>query len=461
MTNWHNGIFRTGAKGIRFQIPGFHASLPAGRHSAQRLVSVFAALRSSLAAGLLDQAIVSFGNFGLNIALARMLPLHDYGVLSVVLSFMLFLNTLHAALVGYPLSVHSAPANRRAHGKFLSTAFILTVLCAPVCLAVLGGALAGMKHLALLPFAGAALLLWQIQEVYRRSALARASNTTAIFTDAVRYLGALAAIVALRSAISMDRALVLIGVASAFAAMPMLNNLRHGMTTALGNITREIAIHWRLAAPVLGANVLVALSTQWFLWLIAWHQSPENSGALVALANIAAISSPVMFGVENIMVPEIARRRESLSFNELKRLLGMRIGICGLLLAPLFTAIAVFPEAAIRLFYGAHSPFVHETLPLRLMILAYASYMVSFIMSATLRGYRSGSSVFLMQFYPAMLGITLGSWLTVEYGLTGACAASLLAGLLRAALGMHFVLGLRAATQSPRTSSMALGTSPP
>ncbi len=460
MTHRAGRLFHAIAKGIRFQIWGFQANLQSADFRRNGLKSLSAVPRSRLAAGLIDQAIVSFGNFGLNIALARSLPLHDYGVVSLVLSFMLFLNTLHAAMIGYPLSVRSAPADSVTQKRLLGTAALLTAACIPLAAVILGGALASLGRLDLLPFAIGALALWQLQEVYRRAALARSDTSTAIATDVVRYLGLLIILIAWHMAITIERTLALLAATSALAALPLLRFLRSTLRAGMGELPREAGIQWRLAAPVLGANLLVALSTQWFLWLMAWHQGAEISGALVALTSIVAISSPVMFGAENILVPEIARIRHALSFAELQRMIGARAVVCGLLLTPLFVFIAVFPETAIRLFYGAGSPFVHAALPLRLLVPAYACFVVSYILGAVLRGFQNGFAIFRMQFFPAVLGLTLGSWLTIAYGLTGACLATLLAGLLRAGLGLYFVLGLKT-TLRMELANVSAGAAPP
>src|ERR1700761_6481129 len=106
-------------------------------------------LRSGLAGGLADQAVVSLGNFALSVSLARLLPVAGYGQFSVALSFLLFFNTLHQAVIVYPLSVHAAPADEPRYAQILQSAMILTPLCALMFLPVLGAGLASMGAVAL------------------------------------------------------------------------------------------------------------------------------------------------------------------------------------------------------------------------------------------------------------------------------------------------------------------------
>jgi O-antigen/teichoic acid export membrane protein len=394
-----------------------------------------------LAGGLADQAIVSFGNFALNVTLARSLPAADYGAYSVVLSFILVLNTLHQALVTYPLSVQTAPS-----GRPLAIALLLTPLCALAFLPLLGVATASVGHLGLLPAAGAALVCWQMQEVVRRGLLADSRHVPLIALDALRYLGPLAAVWGLRAHLAIGGVFLVVAAASALAAIPVALRLGRDWRSAAQGLRAEIPGHWRLGAPVLGANLLAALSTQWFLWLLAWHDDAPGAAALVALANVVAVASPVIFGMENVLVPEVARARDTLSFPGLLRLVGRRGLVAAGLVGPLFLVILAAPDWAARLFYGRDSAYAGHPGELRLLALAYACYLAATLFSAALRGYRASGAVFRMQLYPALFGLTLGSWLTWRFGLSGACVASVAAGALRAAVGLVYLLRLRPLT---------------
>ncbi len=403
-------------------------------------------LELGLAGGLADQAVVSFGNFALNVTLARALSAADYGALSVSLSFILFFNTLHQALVTYPLSVHGATAGQARYRYLVAVAAILTPACALIFVPALGAGLFSVARLDLLPLAIFALLSWQLQEVFRRGLLARARYPVAIAVDLIRYVGTFLAALALVPHLTIAGVFLLIGTISLLAILPAAPLTWGSLASALRNVRTEIAGHWRMAAPVLGANMLAALSVQWFLWLLAWHQDTGGAAALVALANVVAISSPIMFGMENILVPEVARGQDRLTFSDLLHLVRRRGLLCGALIAPFFLLILAFPEGAVRIFYGRATPYAAYPEALRILVLAYSSYLGAYIFGAVLRGYRASGAVFKMQLYPALFGLTIGSWLTWRYGLSGACIASLSAGLLRAGVGFHGMLRLRGLT---------------
>jgi len=394
----------------------------------------------NLVGGLADQAIVSLGNFALTVLLARALPAAQYGEFSVALSFILFFNTLHQALVIYPLSVRGASASAEAFPPLAGAALLLTPLCALAFLPGLGAGLVSVARLDLLGPAFLALLAWQWQEVVRRGLLARRRFAAAIAIDLVRYFGTAGAVLGLAHDLTPGWVFLLIAALSLAAILPFLPDGWRAARPAARHLGAELAGHWRLAAPVLGASLLTALSVQWFLWLLAWQGRPDHAAALVALANIVSIANPLILGIENILVPEIARLRDRLDTAALVRLAARRGLACAALIAPFFLAILLFPEQAARLFYGAATPYAGQPGCLRILVAAYVTTLAAAVVGAALRGLQASGAVFRMQLYPALLGLTLGSWLTWRFGVPGACLAALLAGLVRTGAGLRFLL---------------------
>ena len=159
-------------------------------------MSLFKAHRFGFFSVLTDQAIVSAGNFGLNVLMARNFSENDYGAFALILSFILFLNTLHQAFVAFPLSVQGAAAPPSRIGYLLAVAAAITLLETLLFFPVLGGAVLSVKRLALFLPACVFMLAWQLQEVWRRGLIARGRYASAIGNDFVRYITALAALAA-------------------------------------------------------------------------------------------------------------------------------------------------------------------------------------------------------------------------------------------------------------------------
>ena len=136
-------------------------------------------LRSPALWTIADQAIASVGNFLSGVVLARHLPVSSYGAYALLLTSMLFLNSLHAALVTCPMSILGASHDRQRLGKYSSAALWMTLMLLPVLgsamgLAVYCGGSPGgsMRIVMLAAGAVAAMLLWQMQETTRRGLMA-------------------------------------------------------------------------------------------------------------------------------------------------------------------------------------------------------------------------------------------------------------------------------------------------
>jgi O-antigen/teichoic acid export membrane protein len=227
-----------------------------------------------------------------------------------------------------------------------------------------------------------------------------------------------------------------------------------GASAATREIQESFSDRLRITGPVIAANVLAAFSNQWFLWMLTWTHGFRSSGALVALANIAAVASPVIFGLENIILPEISRERSRRSFGALVNLMGWRLAAGALLIGPFLAAIAIWPGDATRLVYGRTPEYAQFASCLRLLAFSYAAFFCSTALSAALRAYCSSRAVLMMQLWPALLGITVGSILIRIYGVEGACMSICLAASLRVVIALYYVMQLRELT--PRDAGSML-----
>lgn len=410
-----------------------------------KMINLF---RVPMFGGLSDQIIVSLCNFALNVYLVRRISGSEYGVFSFLLSVMVFLNSMHQAFVTYPLSVYGASASSREFDRLLIGAASATTVGAVVLVPLLVGAAASVGLLSLAISASIAMVAWQLQEVCRRGFLARSRFAAAVGSDSFRYAGVLACVVGLSAAVPVSLSAIfgVIAVGSAAGSGALVAASLRNTSVVPRKILDGFSERLRITGPVIGANVLAAFSNQWFLWMLTWTHGFQSSGALVALANIAAVSSPVIFGVENIIVPEVSRERKNLSFAALVSLLARRLAAGGLLIGPFLAAIVFWPGDAARLVYGRASDYAELTSCLRLLAFAYGAFFCSTALSAALRGYCSGRAVLMIQLWPAVLGVTVGSILIGTYGLEGACTATLLAASLRVLIALYLVIQLRELT---------------
>ena len=138
---------------------------------------------------LVDQCVVSGGNFLLMVLLARSLSEEDYGEFALFLGAIFLLRTIDYSFISYPLSVRLCVANDDERARLLGNTVVLTVALSLVLvmLMALGTTLLERDNI-LLP-ACLCYLCWQAQETSRRFLLADFRYREAVHGDGVAYVG--------------------------------------------------------------------------------------------------------------------------------------------------------------------------------------------------------------------------------------------------------------------------------
>src|SRR4051812_38165484 len=78
---------------------------------------------------LVDQALVSAGNFFTLIVVARALPAKsEYGTFGLLLEAIFYFNTLQSALITYPLTIRGAVVGQRRLRRLATAALIMTAV---------------------------------------------------------------------------------------------------------------------------------------------------------------------------------------------------------------------------------------------------------------------------------------------------------------------------------------------
>src|SRR5215469_16286238 len=110
-----------------------------------------------------DQCVISLGNFLTTILMARALPPAEYGVFALIFGAIIMLNTVHGALVVYPVIVSIARTGPTSSRQIVTVALVAGVAVS-LTLGVAGGLAALWTGRAgfFLP-ALAALVAWQFQ----------------------------------------------------------------------------------------------------------------------------------------------------------------------------------------------------------------------------------------------------------------------------------------------------------
>ena len=122
-------------------------------------------------------------------AIARALPPAEFGIYAVVFAAVLVLNTFHAALVTFVISIRGPALDDERLGALTSTALLVTSALSAILSCVAAIAVWTTGRPLLIPFVVAALACWQLQETTRTAFFAHFRQRDALPGDVISYLG--------------------------------------------------------------------------------------------------------------------------------------------------------------------------------------------------------------------------------------------------------------------------------
>ncbi len=384
---------------------------------------------------LMDQGVVSLGNCATNVILMRGIAAHEFGLFSMLLEMMLFLNTLQAALVIYPLSVRGAILDDRALRRLSGACLMLTALIAlPLGLAVATMATVMASSLVVGLFAIAALLLWQCQETLRRAMMSHGGQKRCLPGDAISYLGQAACVFMLARAGTLN-------IASAFAVMALtsgaavvVQSIQIRPTFAVLRSLRDTALDfWRLGRWIMFGNFTLIITTLGCSWTLAGLHGTTEVAQFQALANVLKLSNPMTICMAGLIVPAAARAFRTEGLPDAKRV-SMRFGLLtASALVPYYLFLLIFPTVAIRLVCGANPAYAELGNELRAFVLWYSTLLVAQIAGSYLNAVEQSKRSFNAQLAQTAATLIITIPLTAFYGLDGLLLGGVIANTVMAA----------------------------
>lgn len=371
-----------------------------------------------------DQAVVSLGNFLTTIILARSFLPEAYGVWTVLFGLILFLNSIHASLISYPLTVMVATHDRDRDGHPISDALVLTVMLnLPLGLVVLGaGALIGRFTLGL--WVWLALLCWQLQETTRRALMARFTCRKALLGDAISYLGQAGFVWTLSytGGLSLARAFGIVAATCGLAALTQALQLREhiGWPSRWNQLTERF---WKMGHWVLWSELASSFGFQATPWVLFLLRGAGAAAGYQAISNLLGLSHPVMLSLGNVIVPAAARARARNGLEAARRVALVHTTQGGVLLLLAFGILIAFPKQLLALFYGSGSAYLTLDQDIRLFAVVYFLFFISLAMKFLLNALQQTRRQFVAE-------LVCGCWLGViivplvlRFGLAGAIGA--------------------------------------
>lgn len=428
-----------------------------------RKAAIFRALAEDSRRGFwafADQGIVSVGNFGLSIVLARHFAreqaLAEYGAFWVLMELMFFLNGLQGALVVYPLSVRGASLDRHGLGRMTSESLLWTAICAPLpFLCMMTTAWVAHIPVGVGLWAGVAMILWQSQETTRRALMAQNRFRAVCLGDFISYVGQVVLVLLLSRHDSLDLYTTFQTVAATSGLGWLLQSfqLRLRRTTLKSFVAFGIE-GWNLGRWMLFGNLTNIFSGALFNWNLAYWAGLEMLGVYQALVNLIRPANPLAFAVATLITPNVARARTTHG-DRRARIVAARFGLLGLiLLLPYLGFLIIFPRTSLELFYGAGSSSLVYASLVPLAAIAVGMVYASITLGAFLNGSERPKESFAGQVIYSCSYVVLVMPLSALFGIEGAVWGWLIASTLLATTYVYFTTGFMRGS-SARSGSVA------
>jgi O-antigen/teichoic acid export membrane protein len=323
---------------------------------------------------LVDQGIVSLGNFATTALMIRYLAKDDFARFGLFFEVILYLNSFQAALVTYPLTVRGTNADPLRLRKLATGCLGFTLALAPalaalmtlaswllskvhsadVADAVAAAPAATVFHAA--PYAIAAMLLWQAQEVMRRALLSQFRYQAVLPGDAVSYLGQAVAffILAKQHSLTLSHALLSMAITSALAAA--LQAMQIGLSKMSFSDMKQTAIDfWSFGRWSLSTSVAAIFTDFSFSWLLAGAGGLEASAAFQVMGNLTKPCNIVINAIPNVATPAAARARAQTGVKAGWVTTVKYFALGAVVLSPYVLALLIWPQGIMKLLYRTNA----------------------------------------------------------------------------------------------------------
>ena len=404
---------------------------------------------------LVDQGVVSFGNFLVNVLLARTLSAEDYGKFALFLGAIFILRVIDYSLISYPLSVRLCVASDEERAGLIGNTFLLTAALSLVLVVVvaLGTTLLEADNIVL-P-ACLCFLCWQAQETSRRCLLADFRYRAAVAGDGIAYVGQALLIVLLAwlDDITLPAALYMMSATFGIGALAHASKLRYAWPD-LAEARLLAREYFSVGKWSLVNYQLVLARVQLLPWVLAALTGTAATASLQAGLNIANMMNPIIFGIGNA-IPQVAAHA-----HRTEGVIGASRAACGYVLFGLSPILVIsaaaflMPNLLLRTVYGPSSPYLAAAMGLQLLAVAGVLDYIAEMISKTLLGVQAGRLASAVNVVAVGAAAVLAFALIGPLGVLGACLALLIANLVRAISAVFAIAWLIADEKSRESAAV-------
>jgi O-antigen/teichoic acid export membrane protein len=373
---------------------------------------------------LLDQGVVSAGNFFTLLFIARRLAAEDFGLFSLAMMATLFLANLHRALFTQPLNILGAAEELPQLGGRVLALLRAHLLAIPVAVAMLIIlSIRFFPQKALLFGCAAYVACFFLQEMLRRYWYTKGRFDRALANDAVSYGGQLLVLILTDMVWPIDgpRAFVVMALTSMAAFLLGLRKMQMPRDVVRCSVTGVLVQHWKLSKWLMLTVLAVWGASQIYPFLIS-PLGPIAVASFAACRNLLNAMGVIVQSVGNYLPTRAAVLLRQQGKSTFRRHLIQTVGRSALLGSLFLLAMLLFAETLMHLFYNG----MYDVAAPLLRILAIGTFFS--LMGAVLGAYslamEDSRSSFLANLGATAFTFTAGLWLIHTHGISGAAAAT-------------------------------------
>ncbi len=377
---------------------------------------------------LVDQAVVSIGNFATTIVVGNGVVASQFGDYGMLMESYLFFNSLQSALIVYPLSVRGAVLDKEALKRMASVCLLLTlILCVPLSLGMAGTAIIFHQSNILL-WVCISMIIAQIQETLRRTLLAHLQFRDAIPGDAISYLFQAAILFALlkRGELNLTTAFLTIGGTSALGAI--VQAVQIGLRpVALHNLREVAADFWKLGRWILFSNVATLVGSLGYNWTLALRWGTTQVAWSYVIISPMKLVNPLMVAMGSLIIPTVSRLHHTVGVHRAK-IVGVKYAALGfVLLLPYLLLILILPEMCIHILFRHRPEYAALANFLRIFVLTYALSYIGNVTLACSSGLGNSRANFIAMVANSIISVTVALPMVYWLGLKGIILGGLIA----------------------------------
>jgi len=376
---------------------------------------------------LTDQALVSFSNFVTMVLLARAMGPYDFGVFVVAYTGLVFANSVQSSLITRPHNVFAAPMRESLHDIYTGSAagmqLLLTSAFASLALvAALISVVAAPNVTLFMLGLAAAVFAWQLQEFVRQVQFTASRVVEVLRLDVISY-GGQAVLIALMwyaDALTGPLALFVLAGTSLASALYGLRCIELG--TLWRAVQPLMRTNWRFGKWLLADNLGQWLSLYIYPVALGALVSFSASAAFRAAQNVVQPMYILIMSFQSLMLPRLSRAYANGGRVAMFKLLAPTTLVVTGLLIGYAALVGVFSRQLLHLVYG---PEYEGYASLVWYVgLGYVLFHLAQAASMALMVQGRPRAICLARLIVVPFTLTVGMWITWQYGPYGAALAS-------------------------------------